>query len=111
MNRSMILGMALSAAMIPAQIVYAQNATATLTLVQGFGCGGHSEGYCKAMVQSNKGKTYLVWYDNQLDVPVGEAVVLTYVANSDGSVYSWSQLSNPANGRQANVTKYLQVQP
>jgi hypothetical protein len=111
MNKSMILGMALGAAMIPAQIIYAQNTTASLTVVQTFGCGGHSEGWCKSMMQDNSGKSYLVWYDNQLDISVGDGVVLSYEANTDGSVYSWNQLSNPVNGVQANVTKYLPVQP
>lgn len=101
----MILGMALSAAMIPAQIVYAQN-TSTLTIIQGFGCC-HVEGSFKALVQSNSGKRYFVWYDTQLDVPIGEAVVLTYDQYSN----TWYKLTNPANGMEANVTKYLRVEP
>ena len=106
MNNSIILGMALSAAMIPAQIVYAQNATATLTVIQGFGCC-HVEGSFKALVQSNSGKRYFVWYDTKLDVPIGETVVLSY----DRSSNIWYKLTNPANGREANVSKYLNIQP
>lgn len=105
MNRSMILGMALSAAMIPAQIAYAQNTT-TLAIIQGFGCC-HVEGSFKALVQSNSGKRYFVWYDTQLEVPIGETLVLTYDQYSN----TWYKLTNPTNGREADVSKYLQVQP
>jgi len=98
-------------AVVPAQIAYAQNTTTTLTVASTFGCGGHSEGWCKVMVQSTNGNNYLVWYDNQLDVVAGDGLILTYETNSDGSVYSWNQLSNPVNGMQANVSKYLKVQP
>lgn len=108
MNKSMIVGMVLSAAMIPAQIVYAQNTTTTLTLVQGFGCGGHSDGgWCKAMVENDQGKRFFVWYDNKLDVPIGSTVILTY--ENWGEQEYWYKLTNKANGKEANVNRYLKL--
>lgn len=94
-------------AVIPAQMVYAQQVgTTTLTLVQGLGWGQDGS-YYKAIVEDNQGKRFFVWYYNQLGAEIGSTVVLTYENWSDE--YYWKKITNQANGQETSVDHYLAI--
>jgi hypothetical protein len=94
-------------AVVPAQMVYAQQVgTTTLTLVQGLGWGQDGS-YYKAIVEDNQGKRFFVWYYNQLGAEIGSTVVLTY-ENWSGEYY-WKKMTNQANGQETSVDHYLAI--
>lgn len=100
-----ITAITLSAAtIVPAQVVYAQQQTLSVTVIQAFGWDYGNGGY-KIAVETNKGNRFFVWYDNLLKVPVGSGLVVTY--EMWGSQVNWKKLTNVANGVEANVSKVV----
>jgi hypothetical protein len=93
-----------AATIVPAQVVYAQQQTFSVRVIQAFGWDYSSGGY-KIAVETNKGDRFFVWYDNQLKVPVGSGLVVTY--ETWGSQIHWKKLTNVANGVEANVSKTM----
>ncbi|MCC5603804.1 hypothetical protein [Nostoc favosum] len=93
-----------AATIVPAEIVYAQQQTFSVTVIQAFGWDYSNGGY-KIAVETNKGNRFFVWYDNQLKVPVGSGLIVTY--EMWGSQTHWKRLTNVANGIEANVSKIV----
>jgi hypothetical protein len=95
---------------LPAQMASARESAFNATLVQGFGCNISdyvNNGWCKMLLKSNRtGNHFLVWYAHSLDARIGSNIVVTY-----DDYYGFLQVSNPRNGKDAPVGKYLKVNP
>ena len=88
-----------------AEVVKAEESI-PVTLIQGFGWDG-TEGAYKALIQSNSGRQYYVWYYDLLGARVGSVIQLTYTGSGTGLYMN--KLINFGNGKESTVKRYLRV--